>query len=182
MDLHTARLDLLLVTRDELFALEHAPTNVDVFSRRNFTNPFGILTQERIPHAQRIADVRINPDNLKWYYRLIVLRETNELIGSISFHAPPDDRGMVEIGLGVTSEYRNRGYASEALRCLWKWACEQEDVQVLRYTVSPTNAPSQAMIRHYPCDYLGQQIDDEDGPEDIYELQVARLRPLLTQT
>lgn len=180
MVIATPRLDLLLISSEELSALENAPTEPDVFTARTFTNPHGILTRERIPHANRIADVRAHPENLKWYYRLIVLRESNELIGSISFHAPPNSVGMVEVGLGICEAHRGQGYASEALRGLWTWACDQQGVSVLRYTVSPENAPSQAMISHYPCDYLGQQIDEEDGPEDIYEIPVERLRPLLS--
>ena len=181
MDLHTDRLDLLLISHDELFTLEHAPTDDLVFDHRSFTNPFGILTRERIVHSNRVADVRANPENIRWYYRLIVLRESNELIGSISFHGPPDDNGMIEVGLGIANDRTGHGYASEALRALWTWAIEQSEVSVLRYTVSPDNAPSQAMIRHYPCDYLGQQIDEEDGPEDIFEISVGRMREFLTQ-
>lgn len=181
MDLHTSRLDLLIISQAELFALENAPTDERVFDQRTFENPFGILTRERIPHANRIADVRAHPDHLKWYYRLIVLRDSNELIGSISFHGPPDDNGMIEVGLGIAEERQGQGYASEALRGLWTWASERDDVSVLRYTVSPDNAPSQAMISHYPCEYLGQQIDDEDGPEDIFEITTKRLGEVLSQ-
>lgn len=181
MDLHTPRLDLLLITHDELFALEQAPTDEVVFTQRSFTNPFGILTQEPIPHANRIADVRAHPDNIMWYYRLIVLRESDELIGSISFHAPPDHNGMIEVGLGITTERQGLGFATEALRGLWNWAAQRSDVSVVRYTVRPDNAPSQAIISHYPCDFLGQQIDEEDGPEDIYEIPTQRLRIFLSQ-
>ena len=176
MDLHTARLELLLINAEELFGLANTPTSDDVFHGRAFTNPFGIMTHERIPHANRIADVREHPENIQWYYRLIVHRSSNELIGSISFHAAPDEQGMLEVGLGITESARGHGYASEALDALWRWAIEQPNVASLRYTVSPDNTASQAMIAHYPADYLGQQIDDEDGPEDIYQISTDTLR------
>jgi RimJ/RimL family protein N-acetyltransferase len=176
MDLHTSRLDLLLITAEELFGLVNTPTDDDVFRHRAFTNPHGIMTQERIPHANRIADVRENPEHIKWYYRLIVERSSNILIGSISFHAGPDDQGMLEVGLGIAEPARNNGFASEALDAMWRWAVEQPSVASLRYTVSPDNAASQAMIAHYPAEYLGQQIDDEDGPEDIYQISVDALQ------
>ncbi len=170
MDIATQRLDLLLITTTELSELSNAPTNEPVFHNRSFTNPYGILTQERIPHANRIEDVQRNPSHIKWYYRLIVERESRTLIGSISFHAPPDINGMVEVGFGLASEYRGNGYGRETLEALWLWACQQPEVKVLRYTVSPDNRASQAIIARYPTKYLGQQIDDEDGPEDIYEI------------
>ena len=176
MDLHTPRLDLLLISVEELFDLANTPTTNNVFRDREFTNPYGIMTQEQIPHANRIADVRENPDNIKWYYRLIIKRSTNELIGSISFHAAPDEQGMLEVGLGIAEPARGNGFASEALEAMWRWAIEQPGVASLRYTVSPDNAASQAIIAQYPAEYLGQQIDEEDGPEDIFQISVDVLR------
>jgi RimJ/RimL family protein N-acetyltransferase len=43
-------------------------------------------------------------------------------------------------------------------------------VKTLRYTVSPENLPSIAVIKYFGFDFKGQQIDEEDGPEDIYEM------------
>ena len=38
------------------------------------------------------------------------------LIGVGGFKGPPDERGEVELGYGVLSEFQRRGYASEAVR------------------------------------------------------------------
>jgi RimJ/RimL family protein N-acetyltransferase len=81
---------------------------------------------------------------------------------------------MVEIGFGIASNERGNGYATEALRAMWDWASEQEGVRTLRYTVSPDNAASQAVIAKFPARHMGVQIDDEDGPEDIFEIDVAQ--------
>jgi RimJ/RimL family protein N-acetyltransferase len=43
-------------------------------------------------------------------------------------------------------------------------------VKRLRYTVSPENAPSVKIIEGYGFTYLGQQMDEIDGPENIYEM------------
>ena len=166
----TAHLDLYLVTCDELIALRPHPAPDTVFSDRPFANPYGVLTNENIPRENRIADVEKNPANIKWYYRLIVLRETNEVIGSISFHAPPDENGMVEIGFGTHQDFRNHGYGKEALKAMFTWACEQPAVKILRYSVGTENAPSQAIVQKFNFAHMGVQIDDEDGPEDIYEM------------
>lgn len=166
----TPRLELYLISREELIGLRPCPTPTDIFMHRPFTNFFGILTQENLPREDRILDVEHNPANLKWYYRLIVHRDTAELIGSISFHAPPDEFGMVEIGFGIHEEFRNRGYGKEALNAMFTWACEQPQVKTLRYSVAQTNAPSQAIIQSLNFTHKGVQIDDEDGPEDIYEM------------
>jgi len=175
-DIITPRLDLLRISHDELFAVETIPPETDPFLHRTFSNPHDILTGETIPHANRIADVRATPEHIKWYYRLIVCRADNVLIGSTSFHAAPDDDGMLEIGLGITPTYTGNGFATEAVMGMWDWAVQQPDVVTLRYTVSPENLASQAIIAKFPAQHMGQQIDEEDGPEDIYEISAQTWR------
>ena len=83
---------------------------------------------------------------------------------------------MIEIGLGVEPACQNNGYATEALTGMWQWVCTQPGVQTLRYTVSPSNAPSQRIIQKFGFSHVGVQIDEEDGPEDIYEMSASEFR------
>jgi RimJ/RimL family protein N-acetyltransferase len=53
---------------------------------------------------------------------------------------------------------------------MWRWVLTFPEVKTLRYTVSPENLPSIAVIKYFGFDFKGQQIDEEDGPEDIYEM------------
>ena len=46
-------------------------------------------------------------------------------------------------------------------------------LKTLRYTVLPNNTISQHIIKKFGFTHNGQQIDEEDGPEDIYELAVS---------
>jgi RimJ/RimL family protein N-acetyltransferase len=43
-------------------------------------------------------------------------------------------------------------------------------VEVLRYTVGVNNAPSIRVIESFGFHYQGEQIDEEDGPESIFEM------------
>ncbi|MSW38249.1 MAG: GNAT family N-acetyltransferase [Actinobacteria bacterium] len=167
--IHTDRLDLYLIKDSELFALGSESTQEQALNERLFANPHNVLTGEKPPHHNRIADVIAHPDNLKWYYRLIVERSSNILVGSTSFHAPPDSNGMLEIGIGIAQPCRNRGFATEALHGMWTWASKQEGVEVLRYTVSPDNLPSMKIISNFGFSFVGTQDDPEDGLENIYE-------------
>jgi RimJ/RimL family protein N-acetyltransferase len=105
--------------------------------------------------------------------RFIVLKESKEVIGSTSFHGVPDAEGMMEIGLGIEEAFRNQGYAREALAGMWKWVSAFPEVKTLRYTVSPENLPSIAVINYFGFEYKGQQMDEIDGPENIYEMSTA---------
>jgi RimJ/RimL family protein N-acetyltransferase len=122
------------------------------------------------PLAWRVPQVKSDPSANKWCVRWIVLKENREVIGSTSFHGTPDAQGMMEIGLGIETQYQNQGYAKEALLGMWRWVLTFPEVKTLRYTVSPQNLPSIAVIKYFGFDFKGQQIDEEDGPEDIYEM------------
>jgi RimJ/RimL family protein N-acetyltransferase len=117
-----------------------------------------------------VPQVKSDPSANKWFVRWIVLKENREVIGSTSFHGTPDAQGMMEIGLGIETQYQNQGYAKEALLGMWRWVLTFPEVKTLRYTVSPQNLPSIAVIKYFGFDFKGQQIDEEDGPEDIYEM------------
>jgi RimJ/RimL family protein N-acetyltransferase len=123
-----------------------------------------------------VPQVKADPSTNKWFVRLIVLKENREIIGSTSFHGVPDENGMIEIGLGIESEFHNQGFAKEALLAMWTWAMDQPSVKSFRYTVSPDNAPSIKVIEYFGFPFTGVQIDEEDGPENVYEISVEEFR------
>ncbi|MFM1984007.1 MAG: hypothetical protein RL723_442 [Actinomycetota bacterium] len=113
----------------------------------------------------------------QWYFCKIYLREEQIKIGEINFHRSPagdefTPEGTIEVGVEILGIYRGNGFAQEALRTFWLWACEQPEVKVLRYTVSATNHPSMRIIQKFGFTHVGQQIDAEDGPEEIFEMRV----------
>jgi RimJ/RimL family protein N-acetyltransferase len=59
---------------------------------------------------------------------------------------------------------------------MWLWVINQPGVKLLRYTVDPNNDASVAVIRKFGFELVGQQIDPEDGPEDIYEMSAEDFR------
>ncbi len=158
----------------ELLAVDRSDPNL--WQDRGFTNPFRHLVDDPGPLPYRIPRIRANPNLAKYLLRLAVYLPTQEIIGSSGFHAEPDEAGMIEIGLGLVPEYRGRGLAQELLHGMWGWVVHDPLVNILRYTVSPGNKPSQAIIKKFGFTYIGQQIDEEDGPEDIFEMSVKEYR------
>lgn len=166
----TARLELHHISGDRLIDLFENRDDTFALEGENFTNPLRVLIDFQGPLAWRVPQVKEEPATNKWFVRWIVLKENREIIGSTSFHGAPDEQGMMEIGLGIESQYQSQGYAKEALLGMWRWVLNFPEVKTLRYTVSPENLPSIAVIKYFGFDFKGQQIDEEDGPEDIYEM------------
>ena len=166
----TARLELHHISADRLIDLFEKRDDTFALVGETFTNPLRNLIDFQGPLAWRVPQVKADPATNKWFVRWIVLKENREVIGSTSFHGTPNAQGMMEIGLGIETQYQNQGYAKEALLGMWRWVLTFPEVKTLRYTVSPQNLPSIAVIKYFGFDFKGQQIDEEDGPEDIYEM------------
>ena len=120
----------------------------------------------------RARQVVESPRDLAWVTGVLWDDDADIPVGKAGFHGAPDSDGMVEAGYAVDPTLRRRGYARAALETLIARAQGEPDVAVLRVTVSPTNAASLALIQQFDFLEVGEQWDDEDGLEIIYEMPV----------
>ena len=132
----------------------------------------------------RADQVRERPADASWVTRLLVDSGLGTgtgpgggtgrgtAVGRAGFHAAPDGRGMVEVGYEVVAWARRRGYARAAMEALLTVARQRPDVHVLRATISPQNAASRALVASFGLVEVGEQWDEEDGRETIFELPV----------
>jgi len=174
--IQTGRLDLHHIEADDLINLFEKRDDAQALSGKTFTNPLRVLIDFQGPLAWRVPQVKENPEVNKWFVRWAVLRSTQEVIGSSSFHGAPDINGMMEIGLGVEAAFQGQGFGREILQGMWGWVVTEPGVNTLRYTVSPTNTASIALINLLGFDYMGEQLDEVDGPESIYEMSADTYR------
>ncbi len=174
--IETSRLELHHISASDLITLFEDRDDAAALASEDFTNPLRVLIDFQGPLAWRVPQVKADPTCNKWFVRWIVLKEKQEIIGSTSFHGAPDSEGMLEIGLGIESEYQRQGFAKEALLGMWRWAVTFPEVRTFRYTVSPDNAASIAVIKYFGFEFKGQQMDEIDGAEDIYDMSAADFR------
>jgi len=174
--IETDRFELVLIEANEMITLYETPEELSIYRGKNFSNPHRVLVDESGPLRWRVPQVKEDPSLAIWFIRWIVDKATREIVGSISFHAKPDDSRMIEIGLGIHPDFQNKGIGTEALQGMWSWAIDQPGVKTLRYTVSESNAPSIRLINKFGFENVGIQIDEEDGPEIIFEMSADRFR------
>jgi RimJ/RimL family protein N-acetyltransferase len=136
--------------------------------------PYLVSEERRGTWRRRAVQVMDVPEDLPWVTGVLVDDETGAVVGGAGFHAAPDGNGMVEAGYGVDPAYRRRGYARAALLHMIDRAREHPQVGVLRVTVSPDNTASLGLVAQLPFVEVGEQWDDEDGLETIFELDVQR--------
>jgi len=133
-----------------------------------------VLPAEWLDSVKRLAGYRAHqlgerPQDAGWLLRPIILAANDEVVGYLNFHRAPDERGMVEIGYTLLPDARGRGYAIEAVRAAFEWAQRAHGARVMRASVAPTNERSINLITKLGMTHAGEQWDDEDGRELIYE-------------
>lgn len=120
----------------------------------------------------RIPALEADPGSQPWLGRAIVWTYADgrrEVIGTIGFHAPPDETGRVEVGYRVEAAFRRRGIATECIRALLAWA-QARGIHHFRASVAPGNAASLAITRSFGFEQVGVQVDEVDGEELVFHL------------
>jgi len=122
----------------------------------------------------RLDQLRADPAFGPWSIRAIALKETGEVLGTLNCHHMPmqftalgETRLAVEIGYTIFAPWRRRGLGHEAVRGFAAWAKEM-GVDGLVLSVAPGNVESQALAQKLGAIKIGSQIDEEDGPEDVF--------------
>ncbi|MCZ2806397.1 GNAT family N-acetyltransferase [Modestobacter sp. VKM Ac-2983] len=125
---------------------------------------------------RRAAQLVARPADAGWVTRVVWDPDRRIAVGRAGFHGAPDDDGMVEIGYAVVPARRRQGYARAAVEQLLARAAGEPAVRTVRVTISPTNTASRALALPYGFVLVGEQEDDEDGLELVYELAADQLR------
>lgn len=128
----------------------------------------------------RLAQLAVDPTIRRWLGRAIVWTDddgTRHVIGSIGFHGPPDDRDRLEIGYKVEPAFRRRGIAREAVTAMFDWASREHGIRRFVASVSPTNQPSLRLAAGFGFEQVGEQMDEIDGLELVFETTWPRPEP-----
>mgnify|MGYP001236409991 CR=1 FL=1 len=107
--------------------------------------------------------------------RAIVVREINEVVGNIGFHAAPDasyllEQGLegLEFGYTIIEEERRKGYAKEAACALMQWAIREYGVTMFVLSIGPDNGPSNGLALSMGFSKHSVYVHPERGSEQIY--------------
>ena len=173
--IRSARLDLPLLSLEQLDRLAAGDgTGLSADLGATFSPEW--VEDVRSLAARRAEQIRQHPDDAPWLLHPILRRSADgspgQALGYFNFHGAPEARGMVEIGYMLLPEARGQGYAIEAVRAAFAWAHQVHGIRLFRASVSPDNARSLNLIAKLGFVQTGDQWDDEDGLELIFELGV----------
>lgn len=140
----------------------------------SFAGTFGMdvvqgLLNKRLQEVFRLKldKMKSDPENLLWYtYFAIMLKGSDQLIGLIGFKDIPDGHGMSEIGYGIGSSFRGKGYATEAVKTLSEWVFENTPVKSIFAQTDIDNIPSGKVLEK-----AGFSMERQDGKMFQWKLE-----------
>jgi RimJ/RimL family protein N-acetyltransferase len=147
--LQTPRLDLLPAT-SEFLKMLIAEEYTLASELLDVTVPEGWPFEEapRGGLSIHLAAIEEDPSEYLWRIRLIVLRSTRTVIGSINLKGPPERKdGIVEIGWGVSFEHRQQGIAREAAQAVIDWVLSRSGVKRVIATIPDDNLASKKLAK-----------------------------------
>ena len=77
---------------------------------------------------------------------MLVQKEDQAIIGSAGFKGPPDQNGEVEISYAMGTGYRRKGYMTEAVEAICRWALSQPEVTHITAETDLVSYPSQRIL------------------------------------
>ncbi|MET0932383.1 MAG: GNAT family protein [Mycetocola sp.] len=120
----------------------------------------------------RYEQLQSSPEDEQWVAWLVARADDRTVIGRSGFHAAPDAEGMVEVSYAVEPEFRGRGYARAMMAALIDFAERHPEARTLRASISPDNAASLATLAPFGFTHVGEQEDEIDGTELVFERPV----------
>jgi [ribosomal protein S5]-alanine N-acetyltransferase len=146
--LQTERLYLFALSLEQLaMALNQPPRLAELLGIHLTPEVFSeesrqamMIKMARMSHIE----TRLHP----WYtYFLIVRVEDREAVGVCGFKGAPTLSGSSEVGYAMHPDQRNRGYMTEAVQALVKWAFEQETCKRVTAETLRDNYASQRVLQ-----------------------------------
>ena len=146
MRINTERLILYLLNPTQLNLLVE---DINSFEKENSIKYRGELIEglfKKFVYDQ-LESSKKDIDNYCWSSLwLLIQKENNTAVGSISFKGKPNTKGEVEIGYGLGENYKRLGYMTEGVKAVCAWALDQDNVSNITAETDADNIPSQRIL------------------------------------
>ena len=132
---------------------------------RNVVAEFCNKPDDQLLYAlrKRAKEIGDAPENWLWHTLWLILRkEDRKVVGRLGFMGEPDDDGVLEFIFALEKAFERRGYMTEAVRALCRWAKLKSNVYRIAARVDSKNIKAQRVLHN------GGFIQDDSGDEDFW--------------
>ncbi len=122
----------------------------------------------KIAYKEMLDGCLKHPDDYIWYtlWFMELKDSAGEIVGNLSFKGITED-GIVEIGYGIKDGYEKKGYTTEAVRAIVRWASEQENVKQIEAEADETNIASIRVLEK--CNFVPNGERGEEGIRFVWK-------------
>jgi [ribosomal protein S5]-alanine N-acetyltransferase len=148
MKLQTPRLHIIPLSKEQLgnysisdFSLENS-LNVNTIPRIVPEFLANVINNKIIPS---VSDTSKNP--LYYTFWTIISKQENVMVADCCFKGEPNDNGEIEIGYGTYPAFEGKGFMTEAVGAMIRWAFAQPNVRAITAQTDPSNIASQKILQ-----------------------------------
>lgn len=142
-------------------------------SEETFQRVFGLRAAEGLRSffasgdvsPQWLAQLRAARQSDPWKFGFAVIDRASALVvGSAGFKGPPDAAGTAEVAYAIVPAFEGKGYATEALGELVRFAFNDQRVRKLCAHTLPVQNASGRVLSKNGFAQVGEVVDPDDGP------------------
>ena len=115
-------------------------------------------------YSEMLSESIEHPEQRQWYAMWMIELPDGTHVGELCFKGLNDD-GSVEIGYGISEEHQGRGYATEAVSAVTRWALSQPGVTRVEAEAEEDNIASIRVLKK--CGFIPTGTFGEEGPRFI---------------
>ena len=123
---------------------------------------------------QWLAEEEKNSKNGENYCFGIVLKETGELIGSMSYHLVKEE-DRYEVGYGIGKRFWRKGYTTEALKCMMDFLIKDLEIKKFICRHAKLNPASGAVMQKVGFKYVKDGYYESFDKTKKYESKIYYL-------
>ncbi len=161
MNIQTQRLRIIPLTKEQLvnystpdYSLENS-LNVNLIPRIVPEFLANVINNKILPSVS-------NPSKNYLYYTFwtIIAKQENIMVADCCFKGEPNENGEIEIGYGTYPAFEGKGFMTEAVGAMVRWAFEQPNVQAVIAQTDPSNIASQKILQKNNFVQYGQTTEN----------------------
>jgi ribosomal-protein-alanine N-acetyltransferase len=168
--INTERLRLIPATVKSMEAEIHSPASLASYLKLRLPKYWPPPLNDDASQRWMLAYLQQHEGSRWGMWYITLPGRPSQLVGNCGYKGAPK-KGAVEIGYAIAPEFQRKGYASEAVRGLLRFAFAAEEVKRVLAETLPELTPSIGVLRK--CGFHHVQGGSEPG---ILRFSIARAR------
>jgi RimJ/RimL family protein N-acetyltransferase len=155
--IETQRLLLKPLTYEQLLKYRKSDNSLENDLKLNKTSR--IISADLVEALEETILPNVADLNKNYLYSTLwtlIVKEENKMVGDLCFMGEPNLDGEIEIGYGTYDVFRRRGYMTEAVGGMIKWAASQPNVLSILASTEKKNMASHNILKKNNFTQIGE--------------------------